>query len=271
MKHPVLFDAANVFTVVLAALILSPLTRGQSGSSNEDFQKGMRHYEAAEYAQAATAFKRVIDKDHNNAEAYYQLGNSYFLMSRNKDAVKAYQRVVELKPDHYLAYNNLGTAYHGLREFRQAINAYESALKIKPNYSSAILGLGVAYLELKDRDAALEQHKRLAAIDMERADKLYAYITDKKIPLAVLNGKALSLPKPSYPAIARAAHASGTVQVWVSIDETGKVVSASVVTGHPLLRVAALEAAKLARFTPTMLDAHPVKVTGILAYNFVAD
>jgi len=198
MKHPVLFDAANVFTVVLAALILSPLTRGQSGSSNEDFQKGMRHYEAAEYAQAATAFKRVID-------------------------------------------------------------------------SSAILGLGVAHLELKDRDAALEQHKRLAAIDMERADKLYAYITDKKIPLAVLNGKALSLPKPSYPVIARAAHASGTVQVWVSIDETGKVVSASVVTGHPLLRVAALEAAKLARFTPTMLDAHPVKVTGILAYNFVAD
>lgn len=270
MKPSLPFDTAKVFSV-LVALILSPLTHAQSESSNEDFQKGMRHYEAAQYAEAATAFKRVIDKDHKNAEAYYQLANSYFLMYQNKDAVKAYQRAVELKPDHYLAYNNLGTAYHRLREFKQAINAYESALKIKADYSSAILGLGVAYLELKDKEAALEQHKRLAAIDMERADKLYAYITDKKIPLTVLNGKALSLPKPSYPAIARAGHASGTVQVWVSIDETGKVLSASVVTGHPLLRAAALRAAKLARFTPTTLDGHPVKITGILAYNFVAE
>jgi tetratricopeptide (TPR) repeat protein len=126
MKHPMLFDAVNVFTVVLVALTLSPLTRAQSGSSNEDFEKGMRHYEAAQYAEAATAFKRVIDKDHNNGEAYYQMGNSYFRMFRTKDAVKAYQRAIELRPDHYLAYNNLGTAYHRLGEFKQAINAFIS-------------------------------------------------------------------------------------------------------------------------------------------------
>jgi TonB family protein len=270
MNHPAFCNTAKFVTAVLVAFTLSPLTRAQSASANEDFEKGMRHYEAAQYAEAAAAFKRAIDKDHNNAEAWYQLANSYFVMFRTRDAVKTYQRVVELKPDHYLAYNNLGTAYHRLREFQQAINSYESALKIKPDYSSAILGLGVAYLELKDKDAALEQHKRLAAIDIERADKLYAYITDKKIPLAVLNGKALSLAKPSYPVIARAAHASGTVQVWVSIDETGKVVSASAVTGHPLLRAAAVEAAKLSRFSPTMFDGHPVRITGIIAYNFLA-
>src|SRR6476659_5299406 len=42
----------------------------------------------------------------------------------------------------------------------------------------------------------------------------------------VLNGKAISLPKPGYPAIAKAAHASGTVVVQVVIDENGSVISA---------------------------------------------
>jgi len=86
----------------------------------------------------------------------------------------------------------------------------------------------------------------------------------------VLNGRAISLPKPSYPPIARAAHASGTVTVQVTIDESGKVISAKAVGGHPLLQQAAVQAAYGARFTPTQLSGQPVKVTGVITYNFVA-
>jgi TonB family protein len=86
----------------------------------------------------------------------------------------------------------------------------------------------------------------------------------------VLNGKALELPKPAYPTIARAAHASGTVLVQVLIDEEGNVVSAHAVEGHPLLQAAAVAAARQARFTPTLLEGEPVKVTGVIQYNFVA-
>jgi len=86
----------------------------------------------------------------------------------------------------------------------------------------------------------------------------------------VLNGKALELPKPAYPAIARAAHASGTVVVQVLIDEEGNVVSAKAVSGHPLLQAASVAAALEARFAPTRLAGEPVKVTGVIQYNFVA-
>jgi protein TonB len=84
----------------------------------------------------------------------------------------------------------------------------------------------------------------------------------------VLNGKAISLPKPPYPQIARTARASGTVTVQVMIDENGNVVSASAVSGHPLLRAAAVQAARQARFTPTKLSGQPVKVSGVINYNF---
>src|SRR6266404_2468619 len=86
----------------------------------------------------------------------------------------------------------------------------------------------------------------------------------------VLNGKAISLPKPAYPAIARTAHASGTVVVQVVIDENGNVISAHAVSGHPLLQAVAVAAARGARFSPTKLSGQPVKVTGVITYNFVA-
>ena len=86
----------------------------------------------------------------------------------------------------------------------------------------------------------------------------------------MLNGKAVSLPKPAYPPIAKAARASGTVTVQVTIDESGKVVSARAVGGHPLLQQAAVQAAYGARFSPTQLSGQAVKVTGVITYNFVA-
>ncbi len=91
----------------------------------------------------------------------------------------------------------------------------------------------------------------------------------KQISGGVLNGKATSLPKPPYPPAARAVRASGAVTVQVLIDESGHVVSASAVSGHPLLRAAAVQAARGARFSPTQLSGQPVKVSGVITYNFV--
>lgn len=86
----------------------------------------------------------------------------------------------------------------------------------------------------------------------------------------VMNGKAISLPKPAYPAAAKAVKASGTVTVQITVDEKGNVIEARAVSGHPLLQAAAVSAARQAKFSPTQLSGQPVKVTGILTYNFVA-
>jgi TonB family protein len=96
-------------------------------------------------------------------------------------------------------------------------------------------------------------------------------VTKNRAPIngGVLNGKAASLPAPSYPAIARAAHASGDVTIRVVIDGGGNIIEATAISGHPLLRAAAQAAAKEAKFTPTRLNGEPVAVTGLLVYNFV--
>lgn len=86
----------------------------------------------------------------------------------------------------------------------------------------------------------------------------------------VLNGRAISLPAPGYPAEARAARASGSVTVQITIDEYGNVQAARAVSGHPLLQPAAVTAAFQARFSPTFLMGEAVRVTGVIVYNFVA-
>ena len=86
----------------------------------------------------------------------------------------------------------------------------------------------------------------------------------------VINGKAVRLVTPAYPAIARSAHASGQVSVQVVIDLEGNVAAAQVVDGHPLLRAAAIKAARESKFTPTKLEGKPVMVVGVIKYNFVA-
>ena len=82
----------------------------------------------------------------------------------------------------------------------------------------------------------------------------------------VVNGKALSLPKPEYP---RNARGSSVVQVAVLVGEDGNVERAGAYSGHPSLHESARDAACKARFQPTTLQGSPIKVYGSLTYNFV--
>jgi TonB family protein len=94
----------------------------------------------------------------------------------------------------------------------------------------------------------------------------------KKAPISggVLNGKAITLPRPEYPAEARAARASGTVVVQVTIDEYGNVIAARAISGHQMLHQTSVIAATQAKFSPTFLMGEAVKVTGVITYNFVS-
>jgi len=89
---------------------------------------------------------------------------------------------------------------------------------------------------------------------------------DVKKPVngGMLNGRAIYLPQPEV----ASSEATGVVLVQVLIDEQGAVIEAKAVSGPRNLHDAAVNAARLARFNPTMLMGEPVKVSGTLSYNF---
>jgi TonB family protein len=85
----------------------------------------------------------------------------------------------------------------------------------------------------------------------------------------VETGHALELPQPAYPPLAARAHVSGEVRVQVIVDLDGKVIAASAISGHPLLQPAAVKAARGAVFTPMKFEGKPVRIVGVISYNFV--
>ena len=87
---------------------------------------------------------------------------------------------------------------------------------------------------------------------------------------ALLCGKAISLPKPSYPEEAKAQKISGTVSINVVIDEKGRVIWAKAVDGHPLLQNAALKAACQSLLSPLKISGRAVRASGVISYNFVS-
>jgi TonB family protein len=160
------------------------------------------------------------------------------------------QIFVELKPDQLLKIAKAGKVEMQLGATRLEIsNDYLSTIRAFNN--RVVLGAQPA-TESAEQTASTKPQKPGEPIDV-----------------GVVNGKALRLPRPEYPSLARGARASGSVNVLVTIDETGKVIAARAISGHPLLREASEAAAREARFQPPMISGKPVKVTGIIIYNFM--
>ena len=90
-----------------------------------------------------------------------------------------------------------------------------------------------------------------------------------RVASSVISSKIITKPAPAYPVIAKQVGAQGAVTVEILIDEQGRVVSAHATSGHPLLRTAAQQSAYQARFSPTSIAGQPVKVSGIITYNFI--
>ena len=129
-----------------------------------------------------------------------------------------------------------------------------------------------------DGDKPKNEVEKLIAEVGKNGDKVLSVCIDPtgcgdEVSDEILNlerGRAIHLPVPAYSPIARAAHAQGSVQVQIVIDVDGKVLAAAAIDGHPLLQSACVKAARQAVFSPTKLEGTPVKVTGVIRYNFVA-
>ena len=164
----------------------------------------------------------------------------------------------------------LGELYRFRRDYSKAGPLYQRVIRIReklgqkddPELLKALQGYLIVLFGQNKTDEVGPVQKRIAQLAGDKGP----------IQGGVLNGRAISLAVPAYPAEARSSHATGRVQVQVLIDETGKVIEATAVniSGMPGVFLNAAEnAARKSRFTPTLMSGMPVKVRGVIIYNFV--
>jgi periplasmic protein TonB len=84
----------------------------------------------------------------------------------------------------------------------------------------------------------------------------------------VSEGLLVSRTNPTYPVIARTGHVSGTVILAATLSTEGRIENLRVISGHPMLRQAAIDAVKTWRYRPYQLNGQPVEVETTININF---
>ncbi|HEX8847694.1 MAG TPA: TonB family protein [Pyrinomonadaceae bacterium] len=272
------------------------LTAAKKAGAEADQLASQKRYDEAslKYREAIILYEKGGDKD-GEAVVLNNLGTLYANMQRYDEAITLYKKSLELKAGtgnlagQAVVYNNLGFVYLTLKRYDEALMFYQKALEIKRQIgdrageATVLNSTGRVYELMGDRQKAQYYYDRARSLQgSDRASSQAEAPQPKTTPtpeakpnapvsVGSLNSRAINLPKPDYPPQAAAARASGTVVVQAIVDETGKVISAKAISGHPLLREPTVKAAYRARFKPTILSGQPVQVIGTINYNFVIE
>lgn len=85
---------------------------------------------------------------------------------------------------------------------------------------------------------------------------------------SMLEGSLIERVQPAYPPFARTARIQGQVVLAATISKTGTIENLQVVSGHPMLVRAALDAVSQWRYRPYILNHEPVEVETQIVVNF---
>lgn len=228
--------------------------------------------------RALTIADAVLKDDIRTAYILDKLGVLAFNQKKVNDSENFFLRSLEIKEktmgpetaDTAQTAFDLAQVYSFRKHYEKAEPLYERVLRVREKDpkidTSELIRTFEAYI------ATLHELKKTAEEDsvQQRFSQLLA--SQGAIQGGVLNGRALKLVQPEFPRIA-VSTGGGIVRVQITIDENGRVISAKAINPGPVhlaLIAAAEDAARRSLFTPTRLSGVPVKVIGIIVYNFGA-
>ncbi len=262
---------------------------------------GEQHYKEAllPAREVLSIRQRLLTPDDERiAFAFSSLGEIHRALKNEAEASKAFQSalaVYEKHPDKNVlmlakTLEHLGHAFYLKGDFKGAEPLYFRAVKLQENLlgsadAQTILAMKnygcISLLAGVERN--LGKQKPAAGIDDEtRAlnSRATCWLSGFKDDCGssvkqgtrdtVLNSRAVKLTTPPYPPAALQKHLSGVSFVAVLIDENGNVIEAKAICGgYAELDGPSIQAARASKFAPTTIAGQPVKVTGVIVYNFI--
>ncbi len=152
------------FISVLFALIL--ITIGSQESFSQSLRglvnDGVEHYEKGNFSDAEVNFKKGVEKEPENFQAKFNLGDAYFKQKRYDEAIKSYQSAMAFAKDelekarvHY----NIGNSLLKAQKVKESIEEYKKSLKLNPYDQEAKYNLSYALELLKNKNQQQKNDK----------------------------------------------------------------------------------------------------------------
>jgi len=216
-------------------------------------------------------YEKLIAADPANADAYYTLGFiawSKWYPEYGETRARLGMRLDDPGPiADFSAKQDLRIRFGAVLE--SGIANLRKALELNPQYDDAMAYMNLLVRERADlRDTPEEYRHDIAAADqwVQKAIETKRMMAQQGAPTrvrvgaAVLEQKLIRRVDPVYPPLALQARISGIVKFSVTISKEGTVVNTMLISGHPLLIQAALDAVKQWVYQPTLLNGAPVEV-----------
>ena len=155
-------------------------TQGSAGwqrrSTNIHYDLGVEYLLAGKTEQAISAFKRAIQMNPKDGDAYFNLGNAYTYLSRWADAADAYQAAIRFNDKDGEALNGLGRAYYNLGWHAQAVEPLKRAIRSYPSWAEPHYQLSNVYYKLEQKDAAAASFRQAVGMNPDSASRQLALV-----------------------------------------------------------------------------------------------
>ena len=235
-----------------------------------------------------------------NPELHFQNGETLRAQKNFSGAVTEYREAIRLKPDYPAAHAGLANALADKGELDNAIREFREIVRLNASDASAHQALGELLANKGELDAAKTEFLTVMQLKTKTSEPLRQAAGDlvdkeenvpptadpametppkksailKVAPTRVRQGgvvqpaKLLHRVEPTYPPLAAQAHVSGTVRLHANVGKDGSVREVEAISGHALLLRSAMNAVKQWRYSPALLNGHPVEMDTTIDVEF---
>jgi TonB family protein len=220
-------------------------------------------YDQKHYSEAVKWYQSELELDPNNVDARTDLGSAYFYMGRPRDCLREYNKALEINPQHESTLlNTIVVNLEGTHDLDGAQRAWDRLNEVNPNHP-ALAGL-------KQKINAARASGNVPPPVASPPPPPPQPQTPQRIQVSgqVASARLIFQPHPEYPPLAKMARIQGVVRMDAVIGKDGTIQDLKVISGHPLLVRAALDAVQRWRYQPTLLNGEPVEVATEIDVNF---
>ena len=122
--------------------------------------------ENKDYVRAIKIYTKVLERDSENQDAYFQRGLTYLDTEKYFLALKDYNKLLELNPDYDKeAYFNRAQAHRNANHYKEAIADYTKYLELAPNENDALFCRGMCYIAVKQYEKGIADYDKLIALN----------------------------------------------------------------------------------------------------------
>jgi tetratricopeptide (TPR) repeat protein len=138
-------------------------------------KKGIAHSNLQEFDQARRAYREAIRLKKDFAEAYNNIGTTYYLTEKPKKALKWYRQAIHYNSGNPAFHYNLGTALYATKKYEEAVKSYQTVLDLDPGFFTARASVGTT-LQARPADAKYYFYVAKVFAQKGRSDDAVRYL-----------------------------------------------------------------------------------------------